>query len=549
MRSRSGYGIREEVGITYRYDYDVRSTGRTYEDRFFAELRRLSKAAPLTDYQELYNEQEQNAKVVRGNHTIDAPSVEKWLALHPPSGIDTRRNTVFLIDWSDRSDFEHHVYTKIGEPDPDTGFDFGKERDSRKLIAWGGTTADDEETGLGVTRRVWFHDALGRPRVVGGQLERRRRRPRRGRRARLPHPAGVGVRPGNYRAASALTGDLAKLVRFVAIDLLFTPSPLYPVDLPTPMRAGPVDRPRQQHLRGQPRHRRQPRLRRPLARARRAGRAAAAQAAQLRQPGPAVPRRLPALLRRLPRGRRPATRSRATRRSPTSSCRTRSNCAGRRTTATRSTTSCRSSTTRAERGRALPGLRRRRLDRRHAVASSSASSRPDIIAAGYGLTTTLIHEVGHHVGLSHPHDGFDAPSRLDYEPTGDFFFAWAGDEVNSMMSYIDVNWDFSQFDRDNMDRFQAAEQVEAANRLAAAAWPEHPAPVLRRAPAGRPADRRGGVRPRPARLPAGRPGRVRGLRRRDAGCGGRRRAGRPDDGRRGAGAAAGRPRGRRRPRR
>ena len=40
--------------------------------------------------------------------------------------------------------------------------------------------------------------------------------------------------PGRYRAASALTGDLAKLVRFVAIDLLFTPSPLYPVDLPTP---------------------------------------------------------------------------------------------------------------------------------------------------------------------------------------------------------------------------------------------------------------------------------------------------------------------------
>ncbi len=56
---------------------------------------------------------------------------------------------------------------------------------------------------------------------------------------------------------------------------------------------------------------------------------------------------------------------------------------------------------------------------------------------------------------------------MDYGPAGEFFFAWAGDESNSMMSYIDLNWDFSQFDRDNMDRFRAAAFNEAANRLAA----------------------------------------------------------------------------------
>jgi len=91
---------------------------------------------------------------------------------------------------------------------------------------------------------------------------------------------------------------------------------------------------------------------------------------------------------------------------------------------------------------------------------------PGIIDAGYGLTTTLIHEYGHHSSLSHPHDGYDAQSGVDFEPTGDYFFGWLGDESNSMMSYIDLNWDFSQFDRDNSARFHGAGYAELANRIA-----------------------------------------------------------------------------------
>ena len=91
---------------------------------------------------------------------------------------------------------------------------------------------------------------------------------------------------------------------------------------------------------------------------------------------------------------------------------------------------------------------------------------PDIVDLGYGLTTTQIHETGHHVGLSHPHDGWDSETGTDYEPVGDFYFANAGDENNSIMSYIDLNWDFSQFDRDNMNRFQAEAYIAGANRLA-----------------------------------------------------------------------------------
>ena len=60
-----------------------------------------------------------------------------------------------------------------------------------------------------------------------------------------------------------------------------------------------------------------------------------------------------------------------------------------------------------------------------------------VVESGYGLTATQIHEFGHHFGMSHPHDGFDPETGIDYDATGPFYFAWAGDESNSIMSYID----------------------------------------------------------------------------------------------------------------
>jgi len=33
---------------------------------------------------------------------------------------------------------------------------------------------------------------------------------------------------------------------------------------------------------------------------------------------------------------------------------------------------------------------------------------PEDRALGYGFTTTAIHEFGHHIGMSHPHDGYDS---------------------------------------------------------------------------------------------------------------------------------------------
>ena len=91
---------------------------------------------------------------------------------------------------------------------------------------------------------------------------------------------------------------------------------------------------------------------------------------------------------------------------------------------------------------------------------------PDI-AEAYGLSTTEIHEYGHHLNLSHPFDGFDYEKETDFGWKGAYYFTGVGNENNSMMSYVDLNWDFSQFDRDNTDRFQAAAYINNANALAA----------------------------------------------------------------------------------
>ncbi len=232
VRSRLRYGQVEKLGISYSYDYRLTFADHRYENAFFTELKRLGRKAPLTNAQELYNGQPNKAAEVTNNTEIPAPAVERWLADHPPRRVDTRRNTVFLINWYGRSDFRFHVYTKTDEPDPDTGYNFGTQRASRKLTAWGGTTARDEQTGLGRTRRVWFHDLSAGPEEWAGSWNITD--------DDLDGDAGPDYRIppiweyGHYRPQAALSGDLSKLVRYVAIDLLFTTSPLYPAELPTP---------------------------------------------------------------------------------------------------------------------------------------------------------------------------------------------------------------------------------------------------------------------------------------------------------------------------
>jgi hypothetical protein len=463
VRSRAFYGIEERLGLDYSYDYRPYYTSRSWEDGFFAYLSSIAVAKPITEFQAAYNAQAGRLDVT-DNSWIDAPKVEKRLIDTAPPGVDTRQPTIFFINWYGRHDFRFHVYSKTGEPDPDTGFDFGEQRDSRKIVAWGGTTPDDEETGLGPrgVHRVWFYDLSAGPEAWGGSYD-----------VTNPDIDGDGAPDyripvaweyGAYRPKAALAADLGKVVRYVGLDLLFTSSPLYPpyytadrlpdrVDLDSNTFEGwaGVDASRQYIKPGLffQENRELP-----------AGPSLSTDQQDLPFAGDFercfVGEFSEAAFSCFPKyGRPPAAnlflagafhRNRflegdgdyeaallnfATQDAPTP----------------------------------LGYADDNWLDGTQSGVFSFVS--PGIVEAGYGLTTTMIHEYGHHSSMSHPHDGYDPVSGVDFEPTGDFFFAWLGDESNSMMSYIDVNWDFSQFDRDNSARHHAGGYALIANRIAA----------------------------------------------------------------------------------
>ena len=462
--SRGYYGITERLGLDYAYDYRPVYTSRSWEDGFFSYLSSIAVRKPLTEYQEAYNEQAGKLDVT-SNHWIDAPTVEKRLIDSAPAGVDTRNPTIYFVNWYGRRDFKFHVYTKTGEPDPDTGHDFGLLADSRKLVAWGGTTPDDEETGLGRrgVHRVWFYDLSAGPESWGGNFD-----------VTNPDLDGddvpdyripVSWEYGSYRPRSALSGDLAKVIRFVGTDMLFTASPIYPpyynadrlprsVDLDVNTAEGWAGTDASRHYITQDlfldEERELP-----------AGFPLSDDSQDLSFSGS---------LKRCFDGEF---------RDPPFSCfadfqhyppeantflwsvfnhdRYLDRDADYEAALVNYAFTGEAST---PLGYAADNW----LDGTQSGVFSFIS--PDIVDLGYGLTTTMIHEYGHHSSLNHPHDGYDPGVEGEIIPTGDFYFTWLGDESNSIMSYIDVNWDFSQFDRDNSSRQHAAGYMMVANRIA-----------------------------------------------------------------------------------
>lgn len=451
------YGLSgRDMGLRFNFDYNVSFAGNHFTNRFFNHLKQIGTRGGLTDYQKLYNQQDNNVLRVKGRVLyIDAPSVEGWLADN--LDVPDKGYTVVFINWHGRPDFRFHVYTKTDEPDPDTGHNFG-EMDSRQMIAWGGSHS-----------RLWFHDLSAGPEfntdnwnvddpdLNGNDVED----------YRMPPTWEYGG--GGYRRASALSSDLGLVTRFVGINLLFTASPLYDPLVAAPGPNGDrvvhmnmfeddaassgtdwIDRRfiQDRLAEFQPYYDWKTRLvdRNPIdADARRAFRIFAG----VRDAEDCwVPFGDPFaelfcyfdenLGRYVPNyGRNDYVAS-----------------------------IFNFNTTEARLGNQF-GLLGFADDnwtdgtQTHTFTFGAAAYRE----LGYGFTSTVVHEAGHHFGMAHPHDGWDSELGFDYGPADEFYFAWSGDESDSVMQYLGVTNRFGEFDQDNMYRWEMAGYLNWANGL------------------------------------------------------------------------------------
>lgn len=447
------------LGLHYTYDYRLHFASSSYEAAFFSYLAKHSRLAPITHWQDRYNFQF-GRRDIDSNHVIDAPAVERWLAAHPPPGVSTTQNTVFLIDWYGRKGFRHHVYEKRPDADSDIG-DPIDEPDTEFYVAWGGTAASDPEDGKGSPRRVWFYDLSAGPDYYSGNWDVSSSDAFADSR-RIPVSWEYG--PDGSRAADELSYDLADLIRYVAINLLFTTSPLYPpittakgipasidldmnfYDLPglAAVGKGSAEVVRRSFEQVAPW----------IRFSSEAGVADAtypehalcwAQWYVVVGPSCYLDQRYVAeanLLLFHSRNRRLHFDSDAD----------------------------------YEAGGFLYHVSGSPLfgdcygiaedDRLTGAQSFVYMFDGASCEFTMGWTDLFTHEFGHHVGLSHPHDGYDAEEDVHYGPVGQHAFAYVGTEVNSVMSYTMVNNEFSQFDADNLARWSTETYVRSINVLA-----------------------------------------------------------------------------------
>lgn len=457
-RYPAAYGRPADAGLAYSYRYRLVYAEPAYEDALFAFLSANAVPRGLTAYQQVYNGQTSRSLTIPGNanHWIAAGAVEQWLASNPPPVVNTAEYTVFFINWYGRPDFKHHVYVK-SQADPDTGFNFGEALSSRKLIAWGGTPPANG----GPIRRVWFYDLsagpeywtanfnLDNPDIDGnGVLD-----------YRMP-PVWEYGNLSAYRPFNDLSGDLAKVLRYVALDLLFTTSPLYNPAISAPELPARVQFDVNMFDEGAQNST-------PLLK----GDMLAASAGRL-QPLTSFSTQV----NRYPLAGRTSDVFRCFAFGPS--------CFGSRLFGISFGDLFLYFTDHLQRYLDGDG------DYEIPIFTFNASAGTGLLGFAddnwsdgaqsyvfgfldpgtrpyYGYTTTLIHETGHHIGMSHPHDGYDFERNIDFSATNSFYFAWSGDESATIMSYMDLNTEFSQFDRDNMNRYLTAAYINQANQVLA----------------------------------------------------------------------------------
>lgn len=458
VRYSQFYGLPgREMGLKFNFDYNVNFTENSFADKFFGYLKEIGTPGDPTDFQLMYNDQKKNVLDVTGPVLyIDAPSVEAWLAEN--LRIKPNSYTVVFVNWYSRPDFQFHVYTKTDEADPDTDYNFGEIRPSRKMIAWGGTNS-----------RLWFYDLSAGPEAwtdnwnvddkdVDGDGVPDYRMP----------PIWEYIQKG-YRKPGALSKDLGMVTRFVAINLLFTTSPLY-----DPLATAPdVGGDKVVHVvvfEDDPKSLGTDSINTDFIRS------------ELTNLAPYYNWEVNIVdVNPIDEGARRALRIFA-------GLRTRNDCWNEFGTPF-AQLFCYFNLNLDKyipeydpEDYVLPifafNTTERNLGDQFGLLGFADDNWMDgtqtfvfefgateYRTLGYGFSTTTVHEGGHHFGMSHPHDGYDSELGIDYGPAGDFYFVWSGDESDSVMSYISLSSSFSVFDMDNLYRWEFAGYLNWANDL------------------------------------------------------------------------------------
>lgn len=501
-RYPSFYLNQEPTGNNFTFDYNHVTASQAIEDEFFAYLlangtERSVKGANGELFLNIaaanYNCQENGAlpgtsivranatpspvyhcptpagniaQEIKGNLEIDGALVEKWLGDNlSRMGIDATEHTVVLINWYGRPDFKFHSYSHL-RPDgleTDTNVNFAA-RSTRRTIAWGGTTSADQNN----AKRLWFIDPSANPDywtsswdmtnsdVDGDKIYDKR----------LPPIWEYGTRKASVAYAEKISGDMGKVIRYVGINLLFTPSPLYRVELTPP------EMPENLNL--------------DIAIEQGAG---AVDAASVIKPDLAQQR--VSVLQPF------AKWSHSVRTSPLSGDLAKAyQCLFPATDDTCSPNFAdpdgelffqQALADIRQRAQATPGtynvptylfndgdqnavntglLGRANNDGVTGTQTFTANFlTPALKSAGYGFTDTVVHETGHHLSQSHPHDGYDSERDEDYGPSGDTLFVDVGDEVHSVMSYNNLTKEFGQFNRDAQYRYLTTAYMSNANAI------------------------------------------------------------------------------------
>jgi hypothetical protein len=457
---RITYGLSgRDIGLEFTFRYRLVEAGKRFEDDFFAYLAATGRPGELTTFQRLYNEQERNLLDVTGPVLhLEGPAVERWLMEQGRSRLQInpdRSYTIYLINWYGRPDFRFHVYQNTGSTDPDTGVNFGQ-RDVTKSLAWGGSYG-----------RTWFYDLSAGPEfatenyivdtkdVDGDGIEDYRM------------PPIWEYAPGGYREQAALSTDLGKVVRFVAINLLFAASPLYD-PLATAPAPGGAKYPFVVTFRDNPGGPK-PEVKNTFV----------VEALRAFQPyydwkiggkevdpiDPGAERAFRISVDLLEEdgcwndfGDPFAqlfcyfSANRETYLPPGGPDYVVGNFVF---------------DTKVENMGFLAGAAGTADDNwQNGVQSFTYTwTYEQLRSRGRGPSWTVLHETGHHIGLSHPFDGYDPELDIDYEPLDEFHFVAIGLQVDSVMSVQRTSNSFGQFDRDNMYRYEFAGYMNWSNAL------------------------------------------------------------------------------------